>query len=104
MFLIISTSTNKKSVADVISKNLLDNKLTPCTNISSKSMSTYIWQNKMIKDDEYILSIKTIDSFKEDVVKIIKDNHNYDVPEIISTQIEILSNDYKKWFKDNLNT
>ena len=55
-----------------------------------------------MNDDEYILSIKTIESFKDEVVKIIKDINNYDVPEIISTQVEILSNDYKKWFMDNI--
>ena len=102
MFLIISTSTNKKSIANIIIKKLLKKKLTPCANISSKSTSTYIWNNKIVNDDEYILSIKTIESFKDEVIKIIKDINNYDVPEIISTQVEILSNDYKKWFMDNI--
>ena len=104
MFLIISTSINKKSIADVIIKNLLDKKLTPSASISSKSSSAYIWNNKIVNDDEYILSIKTIESLKEEVVKIIKHYHNYDVPEIISTQIDILSDDYKNWFKNNLKT
>ena len=102
MFLIISTSTNKKSIANIIIKKLLKKKLTPCANISSKSTSTYIWNDKITNDDEYILSIKTIDSFKEKVVGIIKDKHNYELPEIISTQVEILSDDYKKWFMDNI--
>ena len=104
MFLIISTSTNKKSIADIIIKNLLDEKLTPCANISSKSTSTYIWNDKIVNDDEYILSIKTIDSFKEKVVGIIKDKHNYELPEIISTKIEILTDDYKQWFTDSIKT
>ena len=52
MFLKISTTTNKKSVAEKISKKLLDSKLTPCTNISPKTTSTYIWKNKLtIADD-----------------------------------------------------
>ena len=102
MFLIISTTTNKKSVAETISKNLLDNKLTPCTNISTKTTSTFIWNDKLRKDNEYVLSIKTINSLKEDVISTIKNSHNYDIPEIISTKIDILSKDYKKWFKDNL--
>ena len=102
MFLIISTTTNKKFVADTISKNLLENKLTPCTNISNKMNSTYLWDNKIINDDEYILSIKTIKPLEKEVVNIIKNSHNYDVPEIISTKIDIPSENYKKWFMENL--
>ena len=102
MFLIISTTTNKKSVAETISKNLLDNKLTPCTNISPKTTSTYIWNDKLRKDNEYVLSIKTINSLKEDVISTIKNSHNYDIPEIISTKIDILSDDYKIWLMENL--
>ena len=102
MFLIISTTTNKKSVADTISKNLLENKLTPCTNISNKMNSTYLWNNKIINDDEYILSIKTIKPLVKEVINIIKKSHNYDVPEIISTKFDILTEDYSKWFKGSL--
>ena len=102
MFFKISTTTNKKSVAENISKKLLDNKLTACTNISPKTTSTYIWKNKLTRDDEYILSIKTSNSLKEEVINTIKNNHNYDIPEIISTKIDILSEDYKKWFRGNL--
>ena len=102
MFLNISTTTNKISVAENISKKLLDRKLTACTNISSKTTSTFIWKNKLKKDDEYILSIKTTNSLKEEVINTIENNHNYDVPEIISTKIDILSDDYKIWLMENL--
>ena len=102
MFLKISTTTNKKSVAENISKKLLDSKLTACTNISPKTTSTFIWKNKLTSDDEYILSIKTTKFLKEKVISIIINNHNYDIPEIISTKIDILSDDYKNWFMKSL--
>ena len=102
MFLKISTTTNKISVAENISKILLDSKLTACTNISPKTTSTFIWKNKLTRDDEYILSIKTINSLKDEVINTIEKNHNYEVPEIISTKIDILSEDYKIWFIENL--
>ena len=62
----------------------------------------WVWKNKLKRDDEYILSIKTTNSLKEEVINTIENNHNYDVPEIISTKIDILSEDYKMWFVENL--
>ena len=102
MFLIISTTTNNKDVADSISENILKNKLSPCVNISPKITSKYFWNNELKKDDEYVLSIKTINALKEEVINTIKNNHNYEIPEIISTKIDILSNEYKEWFKESL--
>ena len=98
MYIIISTSTNKESVADVISKTLLKKQLSPCINTSTKSKSSYILNDEIIKDQEYVISIKTIETFKEEIVTLIKKYHNYKTPEIISTKIEILSDEYRQWY------
>ena len=44
----------------------------------------------------------TKSKFLKNVVKVIKKYHNYDTPEIISYDFEILSEKYEKWFHENL--
>ena len=48
-----------------------------------------------------MLFIKTIPDNLEDCKKIILKYHNYDVPEIIVTNGEILNDEYWDWFIDN---
>ena len=64
----------------------------------------YIWDNKINNEYEYLVSIKTVDILKNKIVEIIKQIHNYKVPEIISYKINIINKDYKLWCEDIIKT
>lgn len=102
MYIIISTCSDKKNTLDKISKEVIEKKYSPCIQKYKKSKSIYIWQNKIQNANEYKIDIKTHSSHKSDIVKIIKDKHNYETPEIICYEINILNKDYEKWFKENI--
>ena len=53
------------------------------------------------KSDELLLIIKTLPKFVEDCKELILKYHNYDVPEIILIDGDILNNSYKNWFIKN---
>ena len=99
MYLIICTTTDNIDVANMISKCILSKKYSPCVQIISNISSHYIWENKINKSIEYKIDIKTISVYKNKVIDIIKNNHNYDIPEIVLSEIEILSKEYKDWFE-----
>ena len=102
MYIIIKTTTNSKEIADKISNQILSKKLSPCINIYRNICSKYVWGNNVKRVREYIIEIKTKRIFKNHIVEIIKTTHNYSTPEIISTNFNILSNKYKKWFDKSL--
>jgi len=102
MYIIIKTSTDSFKVAKKISQIILNKKLSPCINIIENVISTFIWKNKITNAIEHIVEVKTINIYKDKIVAIIKKNHNYDVPEIIQSNIHILNNDYKEWFDENI--
>ena len=89
MYIIISTTTDNKNVADSIGKKVLDLNLSPCVQIYPGIESTYIWDKNLKKTKEFIIQIKTIDKNIDFIANIIKDLHNYSVPEIISYKINI---------------
>ena len=103
MYIIISTSSDCKKILESISVSLLDKKLTPCIQICKKIKSYYIWDDKIQKKSEYKIEIKTQLSLKKEIVNVIKEMHNYKVPEIISFEFDILTSDYTKWFMKALN-
>ena len=103
MFRIIETATNDVKIANLISKTLLDKKLSPCIQTIKNVNSSYIWKNKVISDSEIIIRIKTNKNNYNKITDIINSLHNYDNPELISYKFNILSNEYKNWFKESSN-
>lgn len=61
--------------------------------------SSYFWQGKIEKSAEILVSIKTKKFFFQQIEKIIKKHHDYEVPQIISIQIECVSNGYLNWLE-----
>ncbi len=97
---IIQTTCKDKKEAKKIVDILLKERLAACIQISSIN-SFYIWNGEFCKEKEKLLSIKTkIKHFKK-VQRKIKENHSYDVPEIICLKIKKRSKDYKNFIGDN---
>ena len=99
---IITTTTNTLSNAKSISKALIDNKLTPCVQILPNISSIYRWNNKIINNKEFLMLIKSSENNLEPCKLIIEKYHNYDIPEIIEFEANVLNNNYSEWFKMNL--
>ena len=97
MFCLISTSVDNVDVAKNISHKIISSNLAFCVNISSPLISTYYWNNKVEESIEYKIEIKSVDKNKSRICKIIKQFHSYEIPEIISNDIIIESNDYRDW-------
>jgi len=67
-----------------------------CVSIS-KVASFFEWNNKIEEQPEFLLIVKTKQSIFDELEKFIKNNHSYDCPEIIATDITNSSDDYARW-------
>ena len=59
MYIIISTTTDNKNVADSIGKKVLDLNLSPCVQIYPDIESTYIWDKNLKKTKILKLNLLT---------------------------------------------
>ena len=59
--------------------------------------SVYRWQGKIEEDSEVQLVIKTRRGRFDEVAAWLKDEHPYDVPEIIALPADRVSEEYMKW-------
>ena len=98
---IIITSTDSNKTAKIIAQCLVKDKLSPCVQTVPNIQSVYKWKDTLEKSDEILLIIKTIPEKVHDCKKLILQYHNYDVPEIIVTNGEILNDEYTDWFIEN---
>ena len=82
--------------ADSLAETIVTEKLAACVNIFPVN-SVYIWENKLCKDDEALLIMKSTQAAYAKLETRIKQLHSYDVPEIIAIKVEATQADYLNW-------
>lgn len=97
-YIVVSTTSNNKMVLNNISKILLEKRLVSCAQVFNIE-STYWWNGDLVDDSEYLLKMKTRKDLYKGVEKIILDNHNYELPEVIFCDIDGYDK-YLKWIDE----
>lgn len=104
-FIVIETSYPNSPKGKKLAKNLaailLQKKLAACINFFPVE-SMYFWQKKLQNDREILVVIKTKNSLYGEVEKIIKKHHIYEIPQIISSEINQGSKPYFSWIESNI--
>ena len=95
-FAVIYTTFPDLRTAKKIVNGLVSMRLAACGNIF-RLYSIYRWREKIEKQPEYAAFIKTRASKYRSVEKYIKENHPYDVPEIIIWHITRGQREYLDW-------
>ncbi len=86
-------------VGKKIASGLVSKKLAACVNIIPQITSIYEWEGKINEDSELLLMIKTQSHLFEELSAFVKQNHPYDVPEVIGLPIDQGSKGYLDWVK-----
>ncbi len=95
-------TSDKKKILSKIADNLIRNKLVACANILNNIDSIYLWKKKIVRNKEFMMILKTMSDKEKNIYTIIKDLHNYQVPEIITLEINNIDENYAKWIDESL--
>ena len=83
-----------------IANQLLERGLIACANIWP-IRSLYMWKGELADEAEHVILGKTTQEKYEEIVRVTKSIHPYELPAII--QIPIIANgDYEKWLREQL--
>ena len=99
---IILTTVSSDLEGESIASKLVQNNLAACVNILPKMKSIYKWENKIINQNEFLLIIKTTRNMEQYVYDFITDNHSYEIPEIITLDINNIDEKYSEWLNSNI--
>lgn len=102
-FSIIKTTCATKKEAKKIAKLLLNDKLVACAQISTIE-SLYLWNDKMVNQKEFLLSLKAKSDFYKQVERLIIDHHSYETPQIVEIRVSSIFDGYSKWLNSCLKT
>ncbi len=92
--------TVQRDKARALASEIVENKLAACVNIVDTVRSIYRWKGKITSDDEALLIIKTATKKVENLIKYVKENHSYDIPEVVSLNIAEGNPDYLDWLDE----
>lgn len=99
---IIVLVTCQPDDANKLATDLVTERLAACVNVVPSVLSIYQWKEKIEKDTESILIIKSHRDLFSRLEARIKELHKYDVPEIVSLPIEAGHAPYLNWLNAQL--
>ncbi|MBS2000852.1 MAG: divalent-cation tolerance protein CutA [Candidatus Obscuribacterales bacterium] len=99
---IIVLVTCQPDDASKLATDLVSERLAACVNVLPGVTSIYRWQDKVEKDSETLLLIKSHRDLFNRLEARIKELHKYDVPEILSLPIEAGHGPYMNWLNAQL--
>jgi periplasmic divalent cation tolerance protein len=100
--LIVLTTSPGFSEGALLAEKLIESKLAACVQIIPQITSVYFWEGEIQKENEQLLVIKTTEEKYAAVEQFIKDNHSYDIPEIVAIRSEKVSEAYRSWLENHL--
>ena len=98
--ILISTFSNEKSLIDLSRILVMEKRICACVNYTMVK-STYVWNSALQQEEEYLAFFKTTSDHVENLKTEIKNNHPYDVPEIVVIKMSDVSHEYFNWMYKN---
>jgi|TARA_B100001079_G_scaffold256195_1_gene252459 periplasmic divalent cation tolerance protein len=101
-YVLILSTVSKIEDAQTIANHLVSNRMAACVNFIPNLESVYKWKNKVCKENEFLLMIKTTANKETNVYDSLSEIHPYDTPEIITLPIQNGSKDYLDWISESV--
>ncbi len=100
-YCIVSTAVPDTGTAEMLAEGLLQERLAACIHMQN-IRSCYVWENRLRKEKEVVLWIKTLERNYPDIEAFIEAHHPYDLPEIIKVPVSGGLPGYLEWLANSL--
>ena len=100
--IVVLVTTDTSEEARKIAGRLLNERKAACVNIVSGVSSFFWWQNKLDAAQEHLLVIKTRGVVLADVIRLVKQMHSNEIPEVVALPIVGGNPDYLEWLDEEV--
>lgn len=101
-FIQVFVTIDDESKAEEIAEKIVEKRLAACVQIAGPLTSIYRWEDKVNKDREWLLIIKSSEKLFDELEKELIGLHTYDTPEILAFPVVKGSMDYLNWLNMEL--
>jgi periplasmic divalent cation tolerance protein len=98
ILIVYSTCPDEESAAR-IAEDLVTERLAACVNLLPALTSFFLWRDKLEKQSETLLLIKTTSARLGALTERLRELHPYEVPEIIATPVTGGLPEYVQWVR-----
>ncbi|GAA2219989.1 hypothetical protein GCM10010413_08610 [Promicromonospora sukumoe] len=95
----VMTTVSTRADADRLARSAVEGRLAPCAQVEGPITSTFWWDGAVQVEEEWRVVLKTPSDRYEALARHIREQHSYDVPEIISLPILAGTPDYLAWMR-----
>lgn len=96
---IVYVTAPDRKEAEKLAGAVLAERLAACVNIYTGVMSLYLWQGSVECSEEVTILFKTRSVLVHKLSEMIKKQHTYDLPCILSVPIDHADKDFAEWIK-----
>ena len=99
MYSVVLSTAPSREVAVRLAKVMVERRIAACVNILPCT-SVYRWDGEVKEDKEHLMVIKTRRTYIDDLRDLMASEHPYDLPELVSLEVEDGSAEYLNWLKE----
>lgn len=93
----VTVSVPDAVTGDRIADALVEQRLAACVKRSGAVRSTYRWQGRVEREDEWLLDCVTVEARVGALALAVRGLHPHEVPEVIATPVVAGDADYLDW-------
>ncbi len=97
---VVFITTSKPDEAERIARALVERGLAACVNIVRDLRSVFVWRGKIEEAQEALMIVKTRLDKLDELIKLVKSEHSYEVPEVIAVPVVYGHRAYLDWLND----
>jgi periplasmic divalent cation tolerance protein len=100
-FCLVTTAVGDREIAYKLASQLVGSRLAACVQVMPIG-SVYRWRGEVQTADEFLITIKTLSRLYDLLEKIIREQHPYELPEILRLPIDGGFQPYLEWIKESV--
>jgi periplasmic divalent cation tolerance protein len=98
----VMTAIDSREAADALAQAAVWGRLAACAQVVGPIASTYWWENAVESAEEWLVLFKTRTDRYDALEEHIRDNHPYDLPEILCTPVTRGNPAYLAWVRQEV--
>jgi periplasmic divalent cation tolerance protein len=99
--LIAWTTVATRAAAEQLAAGIIDHRLAACVQVEGPVTSTYRWEGKVERAEEFRLCLKFLPGQAAALADWVREHHPYDTPEWIVVQASDVGEKYLSWARSN---
>ena len=99
-FVQTQTTLDDRDRAEALIRGAVERRLAVCGQLLGPITSTYWWEGRIETTNEWLILFKTTATRARALEAWIIEEHPYDVPEVVTTEIAALSDSYGEWIEN----